>query len=182
MIDFSRYGWLLTEYATAPKMVQKAIDLGKLNTTEVPGPKANKEVLKLAKVAGIDSIYKSDETAWCAVAMTAIALQSGKDVPFEGYDRLRAKSFLKFGRPVVTPMFGDVLVFTRTGGGHVGLYVGEDDACYHVAGGNQSNEFNITRIAKNRLTEARRPHYNSQPASVRKVLLAPMGMVSKNES
>ena len=36
-------------------------------------------------------------------------------------------------------MLGDILTFKRNGGGHVGLYVGEDKDCYHVLGGNQGN-------------------------------------------
>jgi hypothetical protein len=44
-------------------------------------------------------------------------------------------------------------VFTRSGGGHVGLYVGEDATHYHVLGGNQANLVSIMRLAKGRLAE-----------------------------
>ena len=30
----------------------------------------------------------------------------------------------------------------RQGGGHVALYIGEDNECYHCAGGNQSDKSN----------------------------------------
>jgi cell wall-associated NlpC family hydrolase len=36
-------------------------------------------------------------------------------------------------------MLGDVLVFRRGGGGHVALYVGEDEEAFHVLGGNQAD-------------------------------------------
>lgn len=175
------YAWLGT-VPDAPLMIKEAVRIGKLNTNEVPGPKSNAEIMKLAQTAGVANIYKSDETAWCAVAMCAIAITCHKDLPFTGYDRLRAASFLKFGVPVKEAMLGDVLVFTRTGGGHVGLYVGEDKECYHVAGGNQSNQFNVTRIAKNRLSGIRRPIYKVQPKSVKKYVLSASGVVSKNEA
>jgi hypothetical protein len=48
-----------------------------------------------------------------------------------------------------TMMLG-VLTFKRKGGGHVGIYVGEDSKCYHVLGGNQSNM--TIRIEKSRCT------------------------------
>jgi len=178
----AQYNWL-GDIADAPKMIKEAVKIGRLDTTEIKGPKTNAEIMALAEEAGVADIYKSDETAWCAVAMVAIALCAGKKVPFTGYNRLRAKSFLEFGSPIATPEFGDVLVFNRDGGGHVGLYVGEDDNYYHVAGGNQSNQFNVVRIAKDRLSSARRPDYSiGKPASVKRVFLTATGDVSENES
>ncbi|KGO88102.1 hypothetical protein Q765_03340 [Flavobacterium rivuli WB 3.3-2 = DSM 21788] len=178
----SKYDWL-NHVEGLPKMVAEGVKLGKLNTTEVAGPKSNPEIMALAKEAGVAGIYKSDEVAWCAVAMVVLALRAGKKVPFTGYDRLRAKSFLKFGTKIDVPELGDVLVFNRDGGGHVGLYVGEDPSYYHVAGGNQSNQFSVTRIAKNRLSEARRPDYSiGTPASVKRIYLSATGGVSENEA
>jgi uncharacterized protein (TIGR02594 family) len=175
------YAWL-GSITDAPLMIKEAVRIGKLNTNEIPGPKSNSEIMKLAETAGVKDIYKNDDVAWCAVAMSAIAIVALKELPFTGYDRLRAASFLKFGLPVSEPMLGDVLVFTRTGGGHVGLYVGEDKDCYHVAGGNQGNQVNVVRISKNRLSGARRPKYNVTPKSVHKYFLSPLGAVSKNEA
>jgi hypothetical protein len=72
--------------------------------------------------------------------------------------------------------------FTRNGGGHVGFYVGEDSTSYHVLGGNQGDKVSVVRILKKRLVQARRPAYNSQPTNVRKITLAPNGIISDNES
>ncbi|MES2484833.1 MAG: TIGR02594 family protein [Bacteroidota bacterium] len=178
----SKYDWL-GHIDGLPKIVAEAVKLGKLDTTEIPGKKSNAELLKLADEAGVKSIYTSDETAWCAVCMVALALRAGKAVNFKGYDRLRAKSFLNFGTKVTTPMLGDILVFNRVGGGHVGIYIGEDDTAYHVAGGNQSNQFCVTRILKIRLTQARRPDYKiGVPAAVKRIYLEADGIISKNEA
>jgi len=178
----ARYDWL-EDVPGLPKMVAEAVKLGKLNTTEVAGPKSNPEIMALAKEAGVSDIYPNDETAWCAVAMVVLALRAGKTVPFVKYDRLRAASFGKFGKEVPVPMLGDVLVFLRQGGHHVGLYIGEDAVCYHVAGGNQSNQFSVTRIEKHRLLVARRPEYSvGIPASVKRVHLSATGEVSENEA
>lgn len=87
-----------------------------------------------------------------------------------------------WGTKAQTPMLGDVLVFKRDGGGHVGLYVGEDAACYHVLGGNQGNAVSIRRIAKNRLIEARHLYKVAAPDNVRKVALSSTLAVSRNEA
>ena len=97
-------------------------------------------------------------------------------------DPLWALNWGNFGVHTKQPMLGDVLVFIRNGGGHVGLYVGEDAEAYHVLGGNQSDSVCFTRIAKARLYTARRPEYNLQPANVRVVTLAKSGAVSVNEA
>ena len=79
-------------------------------------------------------------------------------------------------------MFGDILVFSRGNGGHVGFYVGEDDTCYHVLGGNQSNMVNVTRILKSRCISIRRCSWKiSQPLNVKVVKLSPNGIISTNE-
>jgi len=178
----SKYDWL-GRIDGLPKMVIEAIALGKLDTTEVPGAKSNPEIMALAKEAGVADIYTSDEIAWCAVAHTAIALRAGKNVPFTGVARLRAASFGKFGKETGVPMLGDTLVFHRDGGYHVGLYIAEDKECYHVAGGNQGNQYSITRVKKIRLMAARRPEYSAGvPASVKRIYVSAEGVVSENEA
>jgi uncharacterized protein (TIGR02594 family) len=178
----ARYNWL-ANVVGLPKMVLEAIKIGKLDTTEFPGAKSNPEIMALAFTAGVANIYKSDETAWCAVAQCAIALMAGKVVAFKSYDRLRAKSFMKFGTKVNTPMMGDTLVFERPGGFHVGIYIAEDSDCYHVAGGNQGNQYSIVRIDKERLSYAGRPEYKTgTPAAVRQFFVDGIGQPSKNES
>ena len=76
-----------------------------------------------------------------------------------------------------------MLVFSRAkGGGHVGLYVGQDETAFHVLGGNQSDAVSITRIARTRCIAIRRPIYQVQPASVAPVHLAASGVISTNEA
>jgi hypothetical protein len=97
-------------------------------------------------------------------------------------DPLWALNWNNFGVKVDVPMLGDVLTFTRKSGGHVGICVGTDDNAYHVLGGNQGDKVSIVRIAKSRLSQARRPEYNSQPTNIRKVILANNGLLSTNEA
>jgi hypothetical protein len=95
---------------------------------------------------------------------------------------LRAKEWLNFGTKQEHAMLGDVLIFSRTGGGHVGIYVGEDTNCFHVLGGNQGDRVSIVRIDKTRCIGVRRTKWKiSQPKNVRKLFLPDVGVISKNE-
>jgi hypothetical protein len=96
---------------------------------------------------------------------------------------LWALNWNKYGNVAQVPMLGDVLTFTRNGGGHVGIYVGEDATHYHVLGGNQNNSVSVSRIAKDRLSQARRTAWKvAQPASVRVVHLEAKGVITTNEA
>jgi cell wall-associated NlpC family hydrolase len=79
-------------------------------------------------------------------------------------------------------MLGDVLVFSRDGGGHVGIYVGEDAKTYRVLGGNQGDKVSIVPILKTRCVGIRRTNWKiSQPKNVRKIFLSESGTLSTNE-
>lgn len=177
-----QYKWLLD--CTGPKVIVQAIRLLQLDTHEILGRKDNPVIMSMAAEAGLADIYEHDELPWCALAETVIDLRAGKDVPFFGYDRLRAKSFERFGKPVTGfPMFGDTLVFNRPGGYHVGKYIGEDATAYHVAGGNTGNQYGIARIEKSRLYSARRTVFQTgQPKEVRRIFLTADGVISQNEA
>lgn len=174
-----QYQWLLRE--SGPKMLIEALKL--YGTKEIYGANHNRVILDWAKVVGIPELVKTDEQAWCGLFMAYIAIRGQKHVPMKSYDILRALKWVAFGVPVKEAMLGDVLVFRRTGGGHVGMYVGEDSRAYHVLGGNQSNMVCVTRLEKARLVGIRRPIYTiGQPASVRKIKLSAVGVLSGNEA
>lgn len=111
--------------------------------------------------------------------MAAMVKRAGK-TPVK--QPLWALNWATFGVGTKQPMLGDVLVFKRPSGGHVAIYVGEDKTHYPCLGGNQSDSVCITRIEKTRLHAARRPDYTTMPANVRKVALAAVGAISKNEA
>lgn len=174
-----QYQWLLKE--NGPKMLQEALKL--YGIKEVVGPIHNAAIISWAKELSIEKIYTNDELAWCGLAMAICAKRAGKDIPMKSWDILRALQWERFGTNVNIPMLGDILIFKRSGGGHVGMYVGEDTSAYHVLGGNQSNQFNIVRIGKDRLYKARRPIYSiGQPSNVRRVFLKSDGKLSQNEA
>lgn len=171
----NKYQWLLNE--PGPKMLLEFIKI--YGIKEAPGAVDNPVILAWAKEVGVKDTYIHDEIPWCGLAMGVVAKRAGKDVNF---NPLRALNWAKFGKKVTDgPKLGDILVFTRKGGGHVGLYIGEDDGCYHVGGGNQLDEVNITRIVKSRLYAVRRPIYKVVPPNVRQIILDNDGAVSSNE-
>ena len=163
---------------TAPRILVEAVKI--MGVKEIAGYQHNPEILRWAKVLGLDKVYKSDEIAWCGLAMAYAAHMADVAVT---KDPLWALNWAKWGTAVTEPMLGDILTFKRDGGGHVGLYIGEDDTCYHVLGGNQGNMMKPSRIEKSRLYKARRTSWKvAQPKSVRKIMLDAKGEVSKNEA
>jgi uncharacterized protein (TIGR02594 family) len=169
------YQWIQQE--DGPRHLLKAIEL--YGITETVGPKHNPVILGWAKEVGLDSVYKNDEIPWCGLYIAVVMLRAGRPVV---KDPLWALNWNKFGVKVDKPMLGDVLTFTRASGGHVGIYVGEDSTAYHVLGGNQGNQVSVTRIAKSRLSQARRPEYTNQPINIRVISLAGNGALSVNEA
>lgn len=151
-----------------------------LGIKEIKGPLHNQTIMSWAKDVGVANVYKSDEIAWCGLFVAKVIKKAG----FEIVDNpLWALNWNKFGTKQTTAMLGDVLVFKRDGGGHVGFYVAEDKDYYHVLGGNQSNSVNITRIAKNRCVGIRRCDWKiSQPKEVKQYFVKASGEISINES
>lgn len=151
-----------------------------IGVREIKGPKHNPTILQwvknLGRFVGID--VRDDETAWCGIYAGEVVQKAGFTPP---KICVRASEWSKFGQKLDEPAYGAVLVFTRSGGGHVGFYVSEDADFFHVLGGNQSDQVNITKIAKSRLTAIRWPDGVAKPSTGR-VFAKLGGPVSKNEA
>lgn len=169
------YKWLADE--PGPKMVLEALKL--FGTKEQPGSGDNPEILEWAAETGLNRVYSADSIPWCGLFMAVVAKRAGKEVP---ENPLWAQNWAKFGYRVSVGALGDVLVFKRPSGGHVGLYVGEDATAYHVLGGNQSDAVTITRVGKDRCIAIRQPIYQSEPPNIRKIILSAHGGLSTNEA
>jgi uncharacterized protein (TIGR02594 family) len=170
------YAWLKKE--TAPKILVEAVK--HIGTKEIVGKQHNPTILSWAKALGLEKVYTNDEIPWCGLFVAYCAHAAGLDVVKHP---LWALNWNKYGNVAKVAMLGDVLTFTRNGGGHVGIYVGEDATHYHVLGGNQNNSVSVSRIAKDRLSQARRTAWKvAQPASVRVVHLEAKGIVTTNEA
>jgi uncharacterized protein (TIGR02594 family) len=170
-----QYAWLAKE--NGPKVIVEALKL--YGTKELSGDANNKVIMGWAKELGLEKTYYADAVPWCGLFVGVVVKRAGY-VPVD--NPLWARNWTAFGTPASVPSFGDILVFSRNGGGHVGFYVGEDDTTYHVLGGNQSDQVNISRISKLRLLDARRcPWKIGKPTNVRRRLLAATGEISVNE-
>jgi uncharacterized protein (TIGR02594 family) len=169
------YDWLKDE--KAPRILVQAVKL--IGTKEIVGKEHNPQIMFWAKELKLSSVYNADEIPWCGLFIAYCCHAAGLDVVSKP---LWALSWSAWGTEVIEPMLGDVLTFKRNGGGHVGIYVGEDLTHFHVLGGNQSDSVSVSRIAKTRLYKARRTYWKiAQPANVRKVYLEAKGVITTNE-
>jgi uncharacterized protein (TIGR02594 family) len=109
-----------------------------------------------------------------------VAARAGKPIRSK---LLSARDWLNWGSPVIgAPVLGDVLVFARGSGGHVGLYVAEDRDAYHVLGGNQGDAVSIDRVSKDRFLGARNHYATAQPDNCRRIQMGADGPLSMNEA
>jgi uncharacterized protein (TIGR02594 family) len=179
----AQYQWL-QELPTLPKTISLA--LKELGVAEVVGRGSNKTIIAWRdelNLAGVKiSGYSDDSIPWCGLFVAIIAFRRMGVAAEVVVDPLWARNWATYGKKSDKASLGDVLVFVRNGGGHVGFYLGEDKYCYHVLGGNQSDKVCITRIEKSRCIAVRRPPYKISPDAVKPTLLSAKGMVSKNVS
>lgn len=178
-MSYGQWKWVADSVAENdghPKMVAEAMKLFGIH--EAPGGKDNPLIISWAHETDLTG-YSHDETPWCGLFMAVVAKRAGKAIPRAP---LWALNWAAFGTPSPEPSFGDVLVFKRSGGGHVGLYVAENANAYFVLGGNEGDAVSIVPIARNRLYACRRPTYSVQPANVLPVKVDIHGALSTNEA
>jgi uncharacterized protein (TIGR02594 family) len=135
-------------------MVKKAYEY--VGLKEIKGNDHNLEILKMFNDIGCEWV-KDDETAWCSCFVNYLAQKIG----VERSGKLTARSWLKVGTSIISPIPGDIVVFWRESRnswkGHVGIYIGHDrKGDILCLGGNQNNEVNISTYSKNKVLEFRR--------------------------
>lgn len=161
--------------------LQTAYDL--VGTREIPGNASNATILGWAKRLDLDA-YHDDDIPWCGL-FVAHCVSSQLPDEILPANPLGARQWLKMGQKV-TPRLGSVMVFwrgKRNGWkGHVGFYWAEDSETYHILGGNQSNSVSVTRIAKDRLLEARWPNTALELDSQVRIASVSGGLISVNEA
>jgi uncharacterized protein (TIGR02594 family) len=166
-----KYQWLNDE--PGPLMLMAAI--AEYGTMEMSGTADNPKILSWAEEVGLGQTYSGDSIPWCGLFMAMCAKRANWAQP---PGPLWALNWAKWGveRDGGKPMLGDVLVFKRTGGGHVAMYVGEDLSSWHIIGGNQSDRVSIVRRAKVPTYAVRHaPWRIAQPPNVRRVFLTSLG-------
>lgn len=176
----TKYKWINT-IGPLPRMMVSALSF--LGLKEYPGLGNNPVIMEMAKKLEVSDIYTADSISWCALFISYICIISGKPMPYSSYEILRAASFVNWGNQVIKggEAFGDILVFKRPGGNHIGLHIAESATTFHVLGGNQSDSVSFTEIKKDRLIACRRYYAIGPPASVKKYILSSGGIISTNE-
>jgi uncharacterized protein (TIGR02594 family) len=179
----TQYQWL-TKQRGLPNTIREGLKL--YGTQEVIGRGSCKTIMSWRDELNQNGVrvsgFTDDSIPWCGLFAAIVAYRRLKKPEEVVKDPLWARNWAKYGVKSPLPSLGDVLVFSRGSGGHVGFYIGEDSSCYHVLGGNQSDAVTITRIQKARMLACRRPPYNITPSGCKPVRLASTGTVSKNEA
>jgi len=178
-----KYQWLRS-LRGLPKTIR--IGLAEYGVKEVVGKGSNRTIIGWRDELNLAGVritgYSDDDIPWCGL-FAAIVVYRRMTIPREvPKNPLWARNWTRYGVHASEAALGDVLVFERGSGGHVGFYVGEDATAYHVLGGNQSNRVSIARVQKSRLLAARRPPYKIQPLAVRPYDVAAGRALSLNEA
>jgi uncharacterized protein (TIGR02594 family) len=154
-----------------------------IGTQEQPGRGSNEAIIGWAKKLKLLS-YSDDDIPWCGLFVAHCVGSQLPDEPLPT-NPLRARAWQTFGEGT-KPQLGAVMVFWRgskSGGlGHVGFYWAEDDAAYQILGGNQSNAVTISRLAKNRLLQARWPGKSTPPKGITRTASKAGKLLSQNEA
>lgn len=161
--------------------------LTQVGVREIVGPKHSAVIMGWVRELGAKALgmqVNDDETPWCGTFAGMVMKKAGLSMPAI---LVRASQWGRagnWGRELLAPRPGCIMVFTRNGGGHVGFYMGETATHFRILGGNQSNSVNLTWIAKDRLAEGgmRWPKGVPLPAAYR-IHLKPNGeKASTNEA
>lgn len=173
----ANFQWLLKE--PGPRILVEALKL--YGVRETAGPGNTTAIMAWADELGpgVRKVYTADSIPWCGLFMGVVAKRAGKDLPASP---LWARAWASWGEKSPQAGLGDVLVFVRNGGGHVGVYIGEDASAYCVLGGNQGDAVSLTWIAKTRCIAVRRQYRTGTPANVRPIRLKRSGALSRNEA
>jgi hypothetical protein len=91
----------------------------------------------------------------------------------QAHQPLAPLNWKHFGKPVETPILGDIAIFHNPG--YVGVYLGEEENSYYVLGGTGPGKVGITVWPKSTLAHLRRINYTVQPLSLKQVFLGKNG-------
>lgn len=122
-----------------------AVAKKEMGIAELPGKAQNKRILQYHQATSLKAT--SEETPWCASFANWCLAQMGE----KGTNSAAARSFMKWGKPLTKPVKGCIVVFTRTGGGHVAIFDSMDKNFIYTLGGNQNNSVCIRAYDKSRL-------------------------------
>lgn len=136
-----------------PALPWLVIAKNEIGTTEIPGDRDNPRILEYHRATSLAA--SDDETPWCAAFVNWVFKQA--NIP--GTNSAMARSFLQWGRPIVTPIPGCVVVFQRGAypNGHVAFFLSKSGGRITVLGGNQSNQVKVSEYSASDVLGYRMP-------------------------
>ena len=118
-----------------------------LGLAEVVGPKHNPTILGWLRQ--LKAWWAEDETPWCGTFVAAMLWATDRFVIKHWY---RALAWEEAGTILSKPAYGCLVVFNRSGGGHVGFLEGVDNrGNLMVLGGNQGNRVSVAPFDRKRV-------------------------------
>ncbi len=118
-----------------------------LGVAEIPGVKTSSVIAVWLRK--LKAWWADDETPWCGTFVGYCLSEAGFVIPKYW---MRALAWADWGRPLLVPRVGAVVVFSRVGGGHVGFVVGiTKEGTLMVLGGNQANRVSIAEFEPGRV-------------------------------
>lgn len=102
---------------------------------------------------------KSEDIPWCASFVCWCLEKCGVKSPRSAI----AKDFLDWGYELETPRIGAIVVFNRPEGGHVGIFVAEENGRVLILGGNQKNAVTMEWFGKSKILGFRWPYQEESP-------------------
>lgn len=127
-----------------------------VGTREIVGPRHSPVIMGWVRELGAKALgiqVNDDETPWCGTFAAIVMKMARLSIPAIAVRASQWGRAGNYGRELLAPRPGCIMVFTRNGGGHVGFYMGETRTHYRILGGNQSNSVSEAWIAKDRLAE-----------------------------
>lgn len=111
-----------------------------LGLKEYPGSATNPTILSW--LAALLTPWRDDATPWCGVFVAECFREAGI-TPVKNF--AWAQAWLNFGSRIAGPAVGAVVVFGRTGGGHVSFVIGRDKVGNLLClGGNQGDMVKVS--------------------------------------
>jgi uncharacterized protein (TIGR02594 family) len=119
-----------------------------IGTVEIPGPEHNPKIVLYHSFTTLKA--QTDEVPWCSSFVNYCMEMAG----YKGTRSAAARSWLKWGKPLIHPKEGCIVVMSRGSNptsGHVGFFTRNKPAFVEVLGGNQSNKvctqwFSVAKI------------------------------------
>ena len=124
-----------------------------LGVREMPGASDSPVIQRWLRT--MRAWWSDDATPWCGVFVGYCLRECQCEPPQAWY---RARAYLDWGHVQPVPAVGSVVVFERTGGGHVGFVVGRTySGNLAVLGGNQKDSVCISSFDRSRVIGYRWP-------------------------